>query len=208
MEMFGKSIALPDFPMRRDVSGWGMSDAGYVDLLSKKMNYLNTFYDREPRFDITETLKPGQENSLDFLISTEVFEHIAPPVSIAFKNAGRLLKQQGVLIFTVPFIPLGETREHFPELHHYEPVSRNGGNPILKNITRDGREQVFEDLVFHGGVGATLEMRVFSKEGIIRELEQAGFGAIKFYSEPYWEFGIYWSLPYSIPLTARPMPAA
>lgn len=205
MELFGKSIALPDFPVRHDISGWGMSDAGYVDVLSKKLGYLNTFYDREPHFDITTPIKPEQVGSLDFLISTEVFEHIEPPVSIAFENAKKLLSPKGVLIFTVPFVPFGETKEHFPELHQYEFMKQPDGNLILKNITKDGREQIFKDLVFHGGVGSTLEMRVFSKDGIIKELEQAGFGNVKFYSEPCWEHGIYWSSLYSVPLTARPL---
>lgn len=204
-ELFGRSLALPDFPVRPDLHGWGMSDAGYSDLLSQKIGYINTFYHKEPRFDISAPLDPSLEGTLDFLISTEVFEHIVPPVSRSFENARRLLKPTGVFIFTVPYTINPATSEHFPDLHDYEVINRTGANPILKNITRDGREQVFDNLVFHGGPGVTLEMRVFSQAGLLAELKQAGFGNIKICSEPCWEFGIYWKDSWSLPLTARPL---
>ena len=206
MELFGRSLALPDFPMRRDLRGLGMSDAGYADLLSQKIGYINTYYDREPRFDITAPVDAKIEGTLDFLISTEVFEHVAPPVSRAFENARRLLKPTGVLILTVPYTLETATREHFPELYQYELIEKKGYDPVLRNITKDGREQVFDNLVFHGGVGSTLELRVFSRNGLMVELEQAGFVNIKICSEPCWEFGIYWPQTWSLPLTARCLP--
>lgn len=201
--LFGRSITLPDFPVRPDIRGWGMSDAGYPDLLSKKIGYVNTFYDREPRFDITAPLNPNLIGSLDFLISTEVFEHVAPPVSPAFENVRRLLKPGGLLILTVPFSLEEETQEHFPELYQYEIVSGGKGKTRLRNITVDGREQWFDNLVFHGGVGATLEMRVFSKNSLLNELKKAGFKQVDFYSAPKWDYGIYWHQPWSIPIVAR-----
>jgi SAM-dependent methyltransferase len=202
-ELFGRSLALPDFPVRPDLHGWGMSDAGYSDLLSQKVGYVNTFYHQEPRFDISAPLDPSLEGTLDFLISTEVFEHINSPVSIGFENARRLLKPNGVFIFSVPYTLEAATREHFPDIYKFEVIDRTGANPILKNITRDGREQVFDNLVFHGGPGATLEMRVFSEAGLMAELKQAGFGTIIIYSEPCWEFGIYWKDAWSLPILAR-----
>jgi SAM-dependent methyltransferase len=206
LELFGHSFALPDFPIRPDLRGWGMSDAGFTDSLSQKTGYINTFYHQEPRFDISAPLDPKLEGTLDFLISTEVFEHIAPPVAPSFANARRLLKPTGVLIFTVPYTLEPTTAEHFPELHQYELIERDGDLPILKNTTRDGHLQWFDKLVFHGGVGATLEMRVFSQSGLLEELEKAGFGDINISSEPCWEFGIYWSQLWSLPITARPLP--
>jgi GT2 family glycosyltransferase len=206
MELFGHSLALPDFPIRPNLLGWGMSDGIYANLLSQKIGYTNTFYHQEPRFDITASLDSGLEGSLDFLISTEVFEHIEPPVSRGFLNAYRLLKPTGFFIFTVPYTLEDETREHFPKLYQYEILKPKSGTPILKNITRDGQEQLYNNLIFHGGPGATLEMRVFSQDGLIAEMKQAGFGSINIYSEPCWEFGIYWSQPWSLPLIARPLP--
>jgi hypothetical protein len=174
-ELFGRSIALPDFPVQPDLHGWGMSDALYAKLLARKLGYVNTFYHQEPRLDITTPLDPAIEGRLDFLISTEVFEHIVPPVSRGFENARRLLKPTGVLIFTVPFVPDGDTIEHFPDLFQYELLELTGGSRLLKNTTREGHEQYFDDLVFHGGPGATLEMRVFSQSGLLSDLRRAGF---------------------------------
>ncbi len=202
-ELFGQSLALPDFPERRDLFGWGMSDAGYSSLLTEKLNYVNTFYHQEPRLDITAPLDPAVEGRLDFLISTEVFEHINPPVSVGFENARRLLKPKGVFVFSVPYSLKGETREHFPDLYQYEVLDPSGSKPYLRNITRAGQEQIYNDLVFHGGPGSTLEMRVFSQIGLMAELKQAGFGNIKIYSEPCWEFGIYWHKAWALPLAAR-----
>ena len=204
IELFGQSIALPEFPRRPNLHGWGMSDAGYADLLAQKIDYINTYYDREPYFDITAPLASEIKGTLDFLISSEVFEHVAPPVFHAFENAKELLKPNGVLIFTVPYTLEPQTKEHFPELYQYNLVMREGLSPILRNITIDGQEQFFDNLVFHGGVGSTLEMRVFSKDDLIDNLKRAGFKDIKICAEPYWEFGIYWLQSWSLPIVARP----
>jgi GT2 family glycosyltransferase len=207
IELFGNSMALPDFPMRPDLHGWGMSsDEIYADLLSKKVGFLNTFYHKKPRLDINAPLDPSVIGSLDFLISTDVFEHVPPPVSRGFKNAHRLLKSKGVLILTVPYSLESETIEHFPELYEYEIVQTGKPHPLLKNITRDGREQVFDNLTFHGGPGTVLEMRIFSEAGLLDELKEAGFSSIKICSEPFWEFGIYWRESWSLPIIARSAP--
>lgn len=203
-ELFGSSLALPDFPVRPDLHGWGMSDAGYADLLAEKVGYINTFYHQEPFFDITAPLDAKVEGTLDFLISTEVLEHVALPVSIAFENARRLLKPTGVFILTVPYTLEPETREHFPELHKYELSEKENHEFELRNITQDGRQQNFDNLVFHGGVGKTLEMRVFSQNSLLAELKQAGFESIRICPESCWEFGIYWKDSWSLPLIAQP----
>jgi hypothetical protein len=202
-ELFGKSIALPDFPERPDISGWGMSDAGYSDLLPQKLNYVNTFYHKSPYLDIIAPVDDDKKGILDFLISTEVFEHITPPVSRGFVNARQLLKPSGFFLFTVPFTLEPQTLEHFPELHQFKLKSDENQHFFLENETKDGRKQIFNNLVFHGGPGETLEMRIFSKKGLLSELEMAGFDNINIFSEPYMEFGIYYRDNWSLPLIAR-----
>jgi SAM-dependent methyltransferase len=202
MELFGRSLSLPEFPSRPDISGLGLSDwEGYALPLSKKLNYKNTFFDREPRLDITH-IDSHQEGTLDFLIASEVFEHIPPPVSLAFENAFKLLKPKGLLILTVPFKPSGDAVEHFPDLNNYQ-IVRSGDGYLLKNITQSGQEQIFKDLIFHGGPGFTLEMRLFSQPALLKELAQAGFKLVKIHGEAFFEFGIYWSIPWAVPLSAR-----
>ncbi len=202
LELFGRSLALPDFPSRPDLKGIGLSDGVYHRRLARKLGYVNTHYHKKPRLDITAAPDPSLEETLDFLISTEVFEHVAPPVSRAFENAYRLLKPGGVLILTVPYVPEGETLEHFPDLYRYALIKR-GGRQVLRNVTREGVEQVYENLVFHGGRGSTLEMRLFSRQGLLGELERAGFKPVRINSEPQMDFGIYWKEPWSLPVVAR-----
>jgi SAM-dependent methyltransferase len=184
-------MVIPEFPHRPDLRGLGLSDeACYATGLAAKLGYLNTFYDTEPRFDIMN-LDPAHIGQYDFIISSDVFEHVPPPAVRAFENARRLLRPGGVLIFSVPYRVEGETTEHFPELFDYELV-RTSSSAVVKNRTRDGREQEFTDLVFHGGPGFTLEMRVFSLNGIQKCVKEAGFSHLEIYDKDDWDFGLCW----------------
>ena len=201
-ELFGVSTLLPDFPIKRDIRGIGMSDwEGYSDVLVHKFDYVNTFYDQDPTLDITE-INPELEDSLDFLISSDVFEHVAPPISIAFRNAYRMLKPGGVFIFSAPYKKLGITEEFYPNLYKYDIVLVND-QQVLYNTTRDGRKEVFTDLTFHGGPGVTLAMRLFSELSLIREFYKAGFQTIRIANESYFEYGIYWNNYSDLPIVAR-----
>ncbi len=103
MELFGKSLAIVDFPERPDLVGVGLSDwDGLAWRLAKKLGYANTYYHKEPLLDIAA--KQGLQHDLyDFIISSDVFEHVCPPISTAFVNAYNLLKAGGVMILTVPY---------------------------------------------------------------------------------------------------------
>lgn len=202
IELFGETIALPDFPYRPDIIGIDMSGANtYADRLHAKLGYTNTFLHKEPQMDI---VSPGDHwyETCDFVISSDVFEHVAPPVSRAFCNTHRILKTGGVLVLTVPYTTSGETLEHFPDLHEYQ-IETRGGRRMLTNTTVDGHTQEFENLLFHGGEGETLEMRVFSESGLIQELEAAGFSDIHIHREEYQKYGIFWPQAWSLPISAR-----
>ena len=204
MELYGRSLAIDEFPVRKDITGLGLSDwPVYGDRLATKLGYVNTFLEREPQLDIRD-LGDRSIDPVDFLISTDVFEHVAPPVGRAFDNARRLLKTGGVLIFSVPYVtePGAGTREHFPELHDFEIVENNGLR-TLRNVTVDGRTQLFTDLVFHGGEGLTLEMRLFSEASLRHELARAGFRDIHFHADEDLKYGVRWPVQLSLVLSAR-----
>jgi SAM-dependent methyltransferase len=202
VELFGESLALPDFPLRKNIAGIGMTDwDGYAFPLAEKFNYQNTYYHQEPKLDIT-SIPAEMEHTLDFIITSDVFEHVPPPILIAFENLRRLLKPGGFVVFTVPYDKAPATREHFPELHEWKIVEQDGVQR-LHNRTRDGRAQTFDQLVFHGGLGSTLEMRTFSEAGIIAECEKAGLGNIKFYGESIPACGIHWKYKQSLPIVIR-----
>lgn len=201
-ELFGESLAIRDFPERPDIKGIGMTDwIGYAGALEKKLGYKNTYYHKPPKLDIT-SIDSDIEGTLDFVISSDVFEHVEPPVSRAFENIRKLLKPNGVFIFSVPYNKDEATKEHFPDLYNYEIIETEGAH-ILKNITKSGVEQTYDNLVFHGGAGATLEMRCFSEASIKEEFRKAGFANVHIYSEPDFQHGIYWSNDLSLPIAAR-----
>jgi SAM-dependent methyltransferase len=204
VELFGTSLALPDFPIRKDLIGIGLSDwDGYAAGLSSKLAYVHTHLDREPKLDIT-AVDPALEGTLDFLLSSEVFEHVAPPVEAAFENAHRMLKPGGVLVLTTPYDHEGgQTIEHFREGGDYKLAKVVANKPAIINRAESGELLVFDNLIFHGGAGYTVEMRVFSEDTLLEALGRAGFTDIKVHPEPAFAHGIYWPAPYSLPITAK-----
>ncbi|MBD0330085.1 MAG: methyltransferase domain-containing protein [Thermoleophilia bacterium] len=179
-----------------------MSDwEGYAVRLRERFDYVNTFYHQEPRLDICD-IEPRLEGRYDFVITSEVFEHVPPPVSTAFVNLRRLLSPGGVAVVTVPYGLQDETVEHFPDLHDYELVTEEG-RTVLRSVTRSGEVRIFHDLVFHGGPGETLEMRRFSERGLVSEFERAGFVDVHIHRDGNPVYGIGWPEPWSLPITAR-----
>ncbi len=203
MELFGKVLVLPEFPLDKTISGLGMSDwEGYSKGLEKKFAYTNTFYHTEPRLDIT-SVSEAAIGKHRFLISSDVFEHLPIfALDSAFRNSRRLLQEDGVFIFTVPFTKAGETQEHFPRLHDFR-IIETKGKRFLYNRTVEGEEEIFDDLIFHGGDGMTLEMRMFSEPDLRRRLAAAGFPSIRIYTDYIPEFGIIWPMDWAVPVAAR-----
>ncbi len=206
MGLFGASLALPLFPVRPDLVGLGLSDwPGYANGLAARLGYTNTFYHQEPFLDIVAP-PPERAGTCDFLISTDVFEHVPPPVERAFAGSFALLKPGGLFVLTVPFTDVVETVEHFPDLATFKVVAFDGGHVLLNRDTA-GRLGVREGLVFHGGPGDTLEMRVFARADTVRMLAEAGFADIEVHGGAVPEWGILPPHHHGLPMTAR-RPAA
>jgi hypothetical protein len=105
-------------------------------------------------------------------------------------------------LLTTPSIPGGVNLEHFPTLKDYRLVELDSGW-VLLNRAEDGRIETFEGLTFHGGDGSTVEMRVFGRERLIRDLKTAGFETVEVTSEPIEEMGIMIQGHCSFPMVAR-----
>lgn len=146
LRLFGRSLTVGEFPASAmGLKGIGMSDASmYSERLAARLAYTNTFFHKEPRLDIH---KPDEclWGRNDFIVASDVLEHVSPPVSQAFFNLRRLLKKGGILVLSVPFRLDGRTIEHFPELHDYS-IRKRGTNHVLLNRTADGRSQEFREL--------------------------------------------------------------
>ncbi len=202
VELFGQSLALPYFPEVRSIRGLGLSGwSGYAIPLSQKFDYTNSFFHLDPKFDITR-IKESDEGQYDFVIATEVLEHVAPPVETPIANLFRILKPGGVALLTTPSIPGEVNLEHFPSLKDYRLVELDSGW-VLVNRAADGRTETFDELTFHGGDGSTVEMRVFGRERLIQDLTAAGFETVEVTSEPIEEMGIMIRGHCSYPLVAR-----
>lgn len=203
--LFGKSLPIGDFPPT-GARGVGMSDPeNLARRLARKLDYRNTFFHREPRLDACN-VDPEHEGRCDFVICSEVLEHVPPPVEEAFTGLFRLLKPGGFCVFSVPYRTEGQTLEHFPELHRYR-IEKRGRRRLLVNTTADGRVQRFGDLRFHGGRGETLEMRSFSEPDLVRMFREAGFEKVDVGKIQEPRYGIIWTREDSVPLVARRPPA-
>jgi SAM-dependent methyltransferase len=195
-------MTLPEFPVLKSLRAIGMTDPpALAGRLAEKFDYTNTFYHQLPRFDIT---RPEERDlgRYDFILSSEVMEHVPPPVEVAFSNLYRLLKPDGLLLLTTPYDPGDRTIERFPDLHEYT-VATLAGRAVLLNRRRDGSIEVFQDLIFHGGDGSTLEMRVFQEKSLLGMLRDAGFDDIHVGAENWPEWGVDHAQTWSLPIVAR-----
>ena len=202
-EIYGKSLALTSAPANRSLRGAGMSDwTGYAKPLAKLFGYQNTFYHQKPRLDILN-VPESEFGQYDFLISSDVMEHVPTDIDKAFANMAKMLKPGGFLVLTVPYKPDGEHEEFYPDLHEYRFIS-TGGKTFLYNRTKNGTEQIYDNLVFHGGDGFTLFVRMFSESSLISMLEASGFdGDIKIYRENDPEHGVVWSISWCLAIVAH-----
>jgi SAM-dependent methyltransferase len=137
----------------------------------------------------------------DFVICSEVLEHVAPPVDRAFRTLAGLLKPSGVLILTIPFSLNTHTIEHFRTKGSLG-LAELDGKTVAVGRSNDGSYEVFDNLVFHGGHGSTLEMRLFSEAGLRTNLADCGLTNVRFESKGSEKFGVHFSGPCSLPIVA------
>jgi len=201
MPSIGKPGVLLDAARDKALVGLGMSDAGlYASVLAVKYAYANTFFHMEPRLDIRQP-QARWLGRHDFVLSSDVLEHVDGDPAVAFANLRRLLKPGGVLAFTVPYGDNETTVEHYPDLHDYR-IEGEGAARVLVNRTLEGIEQRFGNLCFHGGDGSTLELRIYALPDIERYLRQAGFDAIRVHRDELPQWGITARHGRGLPITA------
>jgi hypothetical protein len=197
----GRSLPVDEWTGVEGVEVLGVSDAELVArALGQKVRYRNTFLHREPVLDICAP-GPGYHSGCDVLVCSDVLEHVPPPVERAFEGMRKIVRPGGFLLMTVPCTALEQTVEHYPRLHDYRIVERDG-RQVLVNRTADGRTEEFGDLVFHGGPGETLEMRVFGIADLEGRLRAAGFPRVEIFAQPDFPHGVYWQRPYPVPVVA------
>lgn len=205
--IFGERMAVPDWPQRPDVVGYGISDwPMFAKIFPAKFSYTNTQFDRElfreqPFLDITNP-PVDRLATADVITCSEVLEHVVPPVGAAFQGLAALLKPGGALVFSVPYTPWENTREHFPDLHDWA-IHDIDDKRYVTNVTREGKHELFTDIKFHGGGFKVLEMRVFALKDIQAHLVAAGFDRLVLLEEDVLKYGIGFTTPWGRPMLAR-----
>lgn len=191
--------------INKDIKGLGMSDSAWSVLCEEKYDYVNTFHNFEPKLDIYDEHDVEKFNNLDFIISSDVFQFLLPypDIQIAFNNLYKMLKPNGFIVFSVPFV-YGDHQEYYPNLYDYKIVNHDDEN-LLVNTTKNGEYEVFNNLKFSGGDDIKLEMRMFTKSSLIQYLSDADFIDIEFHEpdEDMNKFGIFWDNICSLIITAR-----
>jgi len=171
-----KETSVQACKMDKSREGLGITDwFGLAALLANRFAYTNSFLHKFPMLDVgaPPSVAIGQ---FEFCTCSDVLEHVLPPVGAAFAGLFALLKPGGAAIVSVPTTgQVSGIYENYPNLHNYRIVDEGEGRHRLENITRDGIVETFDKLNFHGGPGTTLEMRVFSWEGFLSALRDAGF---------------------------------
>ena len=81
-----------------------------------------------------------------------------------------------------------------------------GRASVLINRRHDGRLEIRDDLVFHGGIGSTLEIRQFGLAATEELVLQTGFREVDFLEDDIPPIGIIFDGDVSQPLIARKAP--
>lgn len=80
-------------------------------------------------------------------------------------------------------------------------LKNEGGQFTPHNTTVDDKNEIFENLIFHGGPGSTLEMRIFCQSDLINHFQNAGFKKLNFLdveNPDLKKYGICWENNYSL----------
>jgi len=184
------------------IRGLGLSDSpAYSEILAGLVDYTNTFLHREPYLDIT-SIDPGLEGLHDFVISSDVLEHVMQPIDRAFANLLRLLRPGGLCLLTVPYVNHCLTVEHYPGMVD-STLEQENGRTVARITLADGSTRIDRRPIVHLGEGEVLELREWSRLGLKRDLARAGFTGIRFCRPSALDLGIHWPITASLPVIAR-----
>ena len=158
----------------------GMSDPSPLcDFLQKVpgINYLNTYLTAEPKLDILNLLN-SQKNTADILISSDILEHVPFPPKSATDGMYELLKNNGLLILTVPWFGDIAYQEHYPWMVRHDVIRNSDSSHTVYGFDVNNKKIEVLNPIFHGGPGSTLEMRLFTLSKVLDLLQQSGFQEI------------------------------
>jgi len=147
--LFGRSLAVPDWPQHPAAAILGLNDPPFFGSIfaNKNVSYTNA------RVDLTAPPTEFLED-IDVAISCDAFQRIPAPVQRAFDGAFSLLRPGGLLVLTVPYT-FDETIEHVPD-----PASAESGALETPNIRIFGLGAIKRHLRAAGFI----DVRVFDED--------------------------------------------
>ena len=150
--------------------GLGISDDWRLArVISQKFDYTNTYLHRFPKLDLRE-IPAEARNFFEFVICSDVLEHIDPPLQSAFQGLLQLLQEGGFAVVSVPLCDDEEAHEFYPDLKTWNVKE---GKVFWTDV--HGEEHVDRNPEFHGGEGQVLAFRRYSVQTITNTLLNAGF---------------------------------
>jgi SAM-dependent methyltransferase len=164
----GKSLA-PDLSR----SGIGIGDDWRLArLLHQHFAYTNSHLDRFPVLDLCQ-IPDHTRSSVEFVVCSDVLEHVRPPLSEALNGLYSLVKPGGFAVVTVPLHSTQDEAELYKDLVSYE-----FANKTLLWKDSMGHDHADSNPTLHEGEGLVLVFRTFSHRSIVSCLLQAGFASV------------------------------
>lgn len=165
---FGSCTSIRDLAKQKHFSELNIFEPGVIGIIRKFIshlpNYHNSFFyeDASPgefvegvRNEDLENLS-FLDNSFDLVITSDIFEHIRKP-DIAFQDIFRVLKPNGVHIFSIPtLIPMKEATisrvdvSGSNDIHILEPAYHGNGKGGKSLVYNDFGEDIFSKLESYG----------------------------------------------------------
>lgn len=130
------------FPSDSDVLEIGCGEGYISDILQKKGNRIVAFdYSKEAigkakqrndkvKFIVSDFKEFSYDKKFDYIIMTEVFEHLDLPDEVVFQKVISFIKQDGVIIFSIPLV-------HHKHDYH---VKQYSFNQFVESMEKNGLE--------------------------------------------------------------------
>jgi hypothetical protein len=155
--------------------GVGCSDhPAIASRLPSRWTYTNTHLDRFPFLDIAD-VPPELSGLFEFVICSDVLEHVVPPHHRAFDGLAELVRPDGFAVVTVPVFDGEASLEYYPGLRAFHVDA----GPVLRWSDKEGIEQIDEAPEMHGGQGLVVAFRRFAANDVVRSLRASGFAQVE-----------------------------
>ena len=144
-----------------------MSDhPGFFAHFAAKFDVSNSYHHKFPFCDLFSV--PDEAiGQFEFVVCSDVLEHVAGSPLAAVEGLWKLLKPGGFAVITVPVGGSRETLEYYPGLSEFEIHE----GPLVRWKDHEGIERVDPNPEMHGGDGLVLAFRRYGKndfEGVLR----------------------------------------